>query len=1270
MLKKTAPAADSTPINVVIVTMDTHLTSATMRAYQSMVRQIPGLKLTIHCASEWSTDNNRLARCIADIETGDIIIATMLFLEDHFLPILPALTARRAQCDAMVCAMSAAEVTRLTRIGKFDMSKPASGPMAMLKKLRGGGKDKDGNDKNKTGGSAQMKMLRRLPQMLKFIPGTAQDVRAYFLALQYWLGGSQDNIDNMVRYLVDRYADGPRRSLRGKIQSQAPIEYPELGIYHPGIANRYAKGLTEQSNALPESSKTTKGRVGLLLLRSYLLSGNAGHYDGVIAAMEAMGLEVVPAFAAGLDSRPAIEKFFMHDQKCTVDAVVSLTGFSLVGGPAYNDAKAAQEILSKLDVPYIAAHPVEFQTLDQWGSSERGLLPVESTIMIAIPELDGACVPSVFGGRPGADGVTCTGCDHRCTFTKSSNAQDMHNCPERAQMLASRVAKLISLRRSERATRNVALVIFNFPPNSGNTGTAAYLAVFESIYNTLVSMKAGGYTVDLPATVDELRESILSGNASQHGADANVHHLIDTDDHVKRERWLKEIEAQWGPAPGKQLTNGRSIFVMGKQFGNILVAVQPAFGYEGDPMRLLFERGFTPTHAFSAFYRYIREDFNASAVLHFGTHGALEFMPGKQSGMSGSCWPDRMISDLPNFYLYASNNPSEGAIAKRRAGATLVSYLTPPVAQAGLYKGLIDLKTSIERFRNTEPSAHVELTELTKQIQAQAIELELAKAQPEWHEQSIEFVTHTVAALNNEILELEYTLIPHGLHVVGNLLTASERADMLAAMAESVMGSRADPASIMALVAGATPEQALQAGGMSKANGWIEQFEQLARSNQLLMQETEIQGLLNALDGKFIQPAPGGDLLREPNVLPTGRNIHGFDPFRIPSAYAIKDGAKQAQQLIERYMADGNPLPESIALVLWGTDNLKTEGTPIGQALALIGALPRFDGYGRIAGATLIPLEVLGRARIDVVITLSGIFRDLMPLQIKLLAEAAFLAASADEDINQNFIRKHALAYQQEHGCTLEIAALRVYGNAEGAYGSNINNLIESSRWSEEDELAETYSRRKGFAFGRSGRAVSQPALLQSVLKDVNLTFQNLDSLELGVTTVDTYFDTLGGISGAVKRAKGGMAPPVYIGDQTKGEGSVRTLSEQVALETRTRMLNPKWYEGMLKHGYEGVRQIEVHVTNTMGWSATTGQVQPWVYKQLSETFLLDPQMRDRLATLNPMASARVANRLLEASERQYWKPEPEMLEALKRASEELEDRLEGVYEPAVANQV
>ncbi|MDP4301374.1 magnesium chelatase subunit H [Leptothrix discophora] len=1249
-------------MRVVLVTMDGHLSSAAARAQRELTRRLPGVLLLVHAAADWDSQPEALARCRADIASGDLVIATMLFMEEHFLPVLDALQARREACDAMVCAMCAPAVMKLTRMGRFSMDGKTGGPMAMLRRLRGKPADKaDGDgDKARSGASAgaqQMKMLRRLPKILRFIPGTAQDVRIYLLVLQYWLAGSQENLAGMVHMLVDRYAAGPRAALRGRVTPPAPVEYPELGLYHPALAGRIA---TDASD-LP--ARGGPASVGLLLMRSYLLAGNTAHYDGVIAALEARGLRVVPAFATGLDARPAVERYFLRDGRATVDAVVSLTGFSLVGGPAYNDAQAAETLLAKLDVPYLSVLPVEFQTLEQWGGSDRGLLPLEATMMVALPELDGATSPMVYGGRSDGAGKACQGCARGCTFEAGASAHDMHGCPDRAAMLAGRVDRLVQLRRSERAARRIGLVLFNFPPNAGNTGTAAHLSVFESLFQTLATLRREGYQVELPASVDALRERLLGGNAARLGACANVHVRIPVGEHVRRETWLREIEAHWGPAPGRQQTDGQTLHVLGERFGNVFVGIQPAFGHEGDPMRLLFERGFAPTHAFSAFYRWLREDFGAHAVLHFGTHGALEFMPGKQAGLSGACWPDRLIGDLPNLYLYAANNPSEGLLAKRRSAATLISYLTPPLSQAGLYKGLVELKDSLTRWRGLPPGQALERASLAPLIQAQAQVLDLvpADATP-WGGDAMA----AIERLQAELLELEQTLIPNGLHVLGRIHTQAQRLSLLeaAAAAQFTPDQLPAPAALQALAAGRGAAEALLAEGRAAERERLDAYEALARTARLLTRNPELDAIVHALEGGYLAPAPGGDLLRNPDILPTGRNLHGFDPSRLPSAYAVQDGARQAERLLERHQAEGYRLPESIALVLWGTDNLKSEGAPIAQALALLGARPRFDGYGRLAGAVLVPLAELGRPRIDVMVTLSGIFRDLLPLQIRLLAEAAFLAASADEPEELNFVRKHALAHQRAHGGDLETAALRVFGNAESAYGANLGSLIDNGAWAETDELAETFVRRKGFAYGRSGRPVQKAALLASVLQQVELAYQNLDSVELGVTTVDTYFDTLGGVSRAVQRAKGprSAVAPVYIGDQTDGQHAVvRTLGEQVALETRTRMLNPTWYEGMLEHGYEGVRQIEAHLTHTLGWSATTGQVAPWVYRQLSETFVLDPAMRERLARLNPTASARMAQRLLEASERHYWQPDEATLAALQQASDELEDRLEGV---------
>ncbi|MFN3723465.1 MAG: magnesium chelatase subunit H [Paracoccaceae bacterium] len=1184
----TAPKGDGV-YRFVIVTLDAHAAGPAARIAPRLALDFPGIEVSVHAAAEWAENPKALAAAKAAVDSADFVVANLLFIEEHITAILPELQAARTRCDAFVGVIADPAVVKLTRMGDLDMSVEASGPMALLKKLRGTKAPSSGS------GEKQMAMLRRLPKILKYFPGKAQDLRAWFLAMQYWLGGSDDNLEAMVRFLVSRYS-GKRDW--AKIKAAAPIDYPDVGLYHPSLANR----ITTDAGVIPRPEGAV-ATVGMLMLRSYILAGDTAHYDAVIAAFEAKGIAVLPAFAGGLDGRPAMEAFFKGPAGAKVDALVSLTGFSLVGGPAYNDSPAAVAALQALDVPYIAAHPLEFQTLGQWGASGGGLGPVETTMLIALPEIDGATNPTVFAGRHDANG--CAGCAKKCQpqSAEALTTRAMAPCFERIEALADKVARLAHLRRSDVANRKVAIVLYGFPPNAGAAGTAAYLSVFESLFNMLHAMHAAGYRVDPPASVDDLREAVLGGSARMYGQPANVAAIVPAAEVVAKTRWLRDVEAAWGPAPGRIQTDGRGVFVLGREMDNVFVGLQPVFGYEGDPMRLLFEKGFAPTHAFTTFYRWMREDFRADVLLHFGMHGALEFMPGKQAGLGEGCWPDRLIGNLPNIYLYAANNPSEATLAKRRSNAITITHLTPPLAQSGLYKGLADVKDTLTRLRAlpAEAPERLELIDLIL-VQALAVDLDASDLDTLWI----------------KLLETEGALITDGFHVVGRKMSDSARAAMLDLMPDTADKVLAD---------------------------------------QMLREEHEIPALLRALSGRFISPVPGGDLIRAPEILPTGRNIHAFDPFRMPTAFAMQDGTAQA----ERLLAAAERLPRSVALVLWGSDNIKSDGGPIAQALALMGAKPRFDHYGRLCGADLIPLAELGRPRIDVVMTLSGIFRDLLPLQTRMLAEAAYKAATAEEPISQNFVRAHALAYAAEMGVDMDEASLRVFSNAEGAYGSNVNVLVGSSAFGAEDELADAYESRKSFAYGRSGKPHQNGALLQKALKDVDLAYQNLESVELGVTTVDHYFDTLGGIARAVKRARGGQDTPVFIGDQTRGAGTVRTLRDQIALETRSRSLNPKYFEGLLRHGAEGVRQIEAQVTNTLGWSATTGHVDPWVYQRLSETFVLDEAMRKRLAGLNPEASNRMAQRLLEASDRNYWQPDAETLAALQRAADDLEDRLEGI---------
>ncbi len=1266
-------AAEATTLRFVIVTLDSHLADAFEGARAVLQSQLPGLELSMHIAADWGTNPASAERARADIARANIICCTQLFQDEYAKEVLEAVLARRADADAVLCALCTPELMKCTRLGKFDMgaaeSRSIFSPISLLKKLRGS------RGEGKSSGERQMKALRTLPSILKFIPGTAQDVRAYLLLLQYWLSGSQANIEGMIRYIIDRYATGPRKALRGTLAPKQPETYAEVGLWHPALGEY---GITDSPAGLPKSSGAN-GTVGLLVGRSYLLAGNTAHYAAVVRAIEAKDLRVLPAFASALDARPALARYFRDAEgRPLIDALLNLTGFSLVGGPAYNDAAAAQVELQSLDVPYLTLQTLEFQTIEEWRNDARGLNPLQATLQIAIPELDGAIAPTVFGGKG---------------TSQNGKAAVSEPIPERIERVANRVAALVALRRKERAERKLAVLLFNFPPNAGNTGSAAYLAVFPSLQRVLASLKEQGYTVDLPASADDLRVRLTEGNREQYGAPANVHATIPADDHVRRERYLAEIERTWGPAPGKALSDGRSIQVMGLQLGNIFIGVQPSFGWEGDPMRLLFEGGFAPTHAFSAFYRWIREDYAADAVLHFGTHGALEFMPGKQAGLDERCWPERLIGDLPNVYLYASNNSSEGTLAKRRGNATLVSYLTPPVANAGLYRGLADLKSSLDRWRALDKASADEANSLRALVQQQAAAVDLVPAEPRWSAADADTL---MDGLRERLLELEYALIPLGLHVVGEGMSLESRVDVLLEMArvgrsdqelapigETVAGASATPdatrigdeiarAAVAALVHGADVSAAAKAGaacaeqrGLNIADmrAFTAHLSLLAPLDPLLREDHEVPGLLRALDARYVSPAPGGDLLRNPAVLPTGRNIYGFDPYRVPSAVAMLEGQARAAALLARHVSDGKSFPESIALVLWGTDNMKSEGAPLAQALALMGVAPRFDAVGRLSGARLVPLAALGRPRVDVIITLSGIFRDLLPLQVKLLAEASLLCAEADEPEELNFVRKHAFATMRDTGCDLATAALRVFSNADGAYGSNVNLLVESGRWESEDDLANQFVQRKSFAYGTNGRPTAQPELMKRALGSAELSFQGLDSVDLGATDIDQYVESLGGMTRVIAQQRG-EAPSVYVGDFNSATSKVRTLTEQVELETRSKMLNPKWYEGQLTYGYEGVRNIAGHMTTTFGWSATGGAqaVPEWVYTEVSKTFVLDAAMRERLASLNASAAVGLAQRLLEANDRGFWSPDADTLDALRDATADLEDRLEGVY--------
>ena len=875
----------------VIVTQNGHLSSCLARACRKLKRSDPELDVRLHLAADWTQDPVSTQACREDLANADLVLVSQIFLEEHQSPILPVLEERRESYRALVCILSGPQVSRLTRMGRLSMTSSRGGSpfMAALRRLKPGSR----GDKVSHSGRRQMSLLKKLPRLLRLIPGPAQDLRAYFLTMQYWLAGSDENVVSLIRFLVDRY--GQRESARSR-KVPLPRSYPAVGLYHPDLNG----GLTES----PEDLPTRPGpRVGVLLMRSNLLAGNTRHYDAVIRALEAKGLAPVPAFCAELDQRAAVERFFRRqDGTADVEVMVSLTGFSLVGGPAYNDADGARAQLKSLGVPYIVAQPLELQTIEGWEGDARGLTPIQASLMVSIPELDGATGAIVFGGRSGDPG----------------DRGDSVPIPDRVERLAERVAALARLRRSTRHERRLGIVLFNFPPGAGTVGTAAYLDVFGSLYRLLRRLADEGYDVDLPSDVDALREAVLEGNRRRYGAPANVLATVSVDDHVASETWLEEIEAAWGPPPGRQFVSGSEILVLGARFGSVVVGVQPPMGYSGDPMRLLFEADFAPTHAFSAFYRWMRESFGAHALLHFGTHGAMEFMPGKHVGLSGDCWPDRLIQDTPNVYLYAANNPSEGALAKRRGSATLVSHLTPPLVEAGLYRQMETLKATVDRMRQLGPDADAEEVErLIGLVRTQAEDAGIALEEP-----------IVAGDLHRRLMEIEHSLIPHGLHRLGVPPGVEEMEELLLAMVAGD-GSHGPHEALAEAARQGALGGSLRRIGDSLTRAGIGPSEARSAATDIvtlrdrLLHNEELDGLVGALDGQFVEPAPAGDLLRRPEILPTGRNLYAFDPFRVPSAVAMAEGKAQAARIIEAHRAAHGTDPETVGMVLWGTDNLK-----------------------------------------------------------------------------------------------------------------------------------------------------------------------------------------------------------------------------------------------------------------------------------------------------------------------------------------------------------
>ncbi|MEL6472235.1 MAG: magnesium chelatase subunit H, partial [Cyanobacteria bacterium J06623_4] len=1257
-----------------------------------------------------------------DVAEANIFIGSLIFIDELADKVEAAVKPVRDQLDAAVVFPSMPQVMRLNKLGKFSMaqlgqSKSVIGEFMKKRRQKQGSGFED----------AMLKLLRTLPKVLKYLPvEKAQDARNFMLSFQYWLGGSAENLENFLLMLADQYVltdvdvDGAPND--DPLAFEEPVTYPDMGIWHP-LAPEMFEDIREYLNwydsrtDIPEIARNPKAPcVGIVLQRTHLVTGDEAHYVSIVQELEYLGAKVIPVFAGGLDFSKPVDKYFydpLKPSEALVDSVVSLTGFALVGGPARQDHPKAIESLKRLNRPYMVSLPLVFQTTEEWETSDLGLHPVQVALQMAIPELDGAIEPIIMSGRDGMTGRAIT-------------------LQDRVEAISTRALKWARLRKLPRTEKKLAITVFSFPPDKGNVGTAAYLNVFGSIFRVMEEMKAQGYSIDdMPETAEELMQLVINDAQAQYNSpNLNVAHRMSVAEYEALTPYSERLEENWGPPPGQLNTDGQNLLVYGKAFGNLFIGVQPTFGYEGDPMRLLFSRSASPHHGFAAYYTYLEKIWKADAVLHFGTHGSLEFMPGKQMGMSSKCYPDSLIGSTPNLYYYAANNPSEATIAKRRGYANTISYLTPPAENAGLYKGLKELSELIGSYQTLKEGGRGlpivnAIIEKARQVN---LDKDIALPAEDASGLSKDERDTLVGKVYIKLMEIESRLLPCGLHVVGEPPTAEEAIATLVniagldrveeeqkslqrMIAESIgrdideiygnsdRGNLEDVqllydinSAVRAAVTAMVEAQVNDDGRVSMKSmlsvfnfggakdPWTKAIHKLGYGNvqnddlkplfeflqfclKQVVKDNELSALLSALDGEYILPGPGGDPIRNPDVLPTGKNIHALDPQSIPTSAAVNSAKTVVDRLLERQrIENGGAYPETIATVLWGTDNIKTYGESLAQMMWFVGVKPVPDSLGRMNKLELISLEELGRPRVDVVINCSGVFRDLFVNQMALLDRAVKMAAEADEPLEMNFVRKHALAQAEEFGMSLRSAATRIFSNASGSYAANVNLAVENSSWEEEQELRDMYLARKSFAFNcdNPGMMEQSRSLLESSLKTADVTFQNLDSSEISLTDVSHYFDS-DPTKVVASLRDDGKKPASFVADTTTANAQVRSLSETVRLDARTKLLNPKWYEGMLSNGYEGVRELSNRLVNTMGWSATADAVDNWVYEDTNDTFINDPEMCQRLMDLNPNSFRRMVTTLLEVNGRGYWETSDENIERLQELYEEVENRIEGV---------
>jgi cobaltochelatase CobN len=1114
--------------------------------------------------------------------------------------------------------------------------------------------------------------------------GVAADAHVYLAH------GGPDNLRQLHAFLCDTV-------LLTGVGFEPPIEQPVWGVL-----------------PRPLAADSSRPRIGILFYRAQYAAGNTAYVEALADAVDAVGGIGVPIFATSLRDAPSDLLEYLASCDALITTVLAAGGTKPATTSAGGDDEAWDvRALAALDIPILQGLSLTWDRAS-WAASDEGMTPLDVATQVAVPEFDGRIITVPFSFKEtDADGLPSYVPDH-----------------ERCRRVAEIAVNHARLRHIPAAQRRIAIVLSAYPTKHSRIGNAVGLDTPVSVIKLLRAMREVGYDLGAPGEIPGTSslDPVEGEDPDTTAGNALIHALIAAGGQdpewltaeqlsgqparipaATYQRWLTELPDDlvnavtdaWGKAPGELFVDRSrdadgEIVAATLQAGNVVILVQPPRGFGENPIAIYHDPDLAPSHHYLAVYRWLEKAFGAHAVIHVGKHGNLEWLPGKNLGMSASCGTDAAIGSLPLIYPFLVNDPGEGTQAKRRAHATIVDHLVPPMARAESYGEIARLEQLLDEYAQVnamDPAKAPALRgEIWTLIQAAQLNHDLGMDAAPDEEAFDGFVLH----VDGWLCEIKDAQIRDGLHVLGhapqgdeliNLVLAVLRSPQIFAGAGSVPGLRA----ALGLAEGsltqtdAVESQARELVTALADSGWsidavpttVErtlgaQNEAVAAALRFACREVvprlartgdEITAILHALDGGYVPAGPSGSPLRGLiNVLPTGRNFYSVDPKAIPSRLAYQTGQAMAESLLQRHLDEVGEYPQSVGLSVWGTSAMRTSGDDIAEVLALLGVMPVWDEASRrVVGLEAIDLEELGRPRIDVTIRISGFFRDAFPHVVAMLDDAVRTVADLDESDHLNFVRRHAQDDLAAHGDQRR-AVTRIFGSKPGSYGAGMLPLIEAGNWRDDHDLAEVYSAWGGFAYGRDLDGIPAREDMEANYRRIAVAVKNVDTREHDIADSDDYFQYHGGMVATV-RALTGADPKAYVGDSTSLDTvRTRSLTEETARVFRARVINPRWIAAMQRHGYKGAFELAATVDYLFGFDATAGVVTDWMYQQLAENYVLDKDNQDFMKHANPWALRGIIEKLSEAVDRELWQdPDPELINQLQQVYLDIEGDLEDV---------